>query len=224
MGALVVGELSAGRKLEQRAVPVFEEGRVRVGNLPRRFRPEVAATRLDLSRVLVLVQAPARDVELVRSLGFWCRRRRSPSANASCSETDCASNVRFGAGPSQRSEPTFDKYSRVLGRLVIRRSQRSARMSRRAPSDHRDICQWVGAACSRGHAPCRPCRCRPRAGTRWRPAPSAGSGSSSRPARPSCSDRPLRPSGGLRRRWRRRRLLDKDVSACNPQIVASACQ
>src|SRR5713226_8679730 len=66
--AFVVREAAARAELEERAVGVLEEAVLQIRRFLRRLVAEVAAGRSDLERVLLLAQAPARDVELVRTL------------------------------------------------------------------------------------------------------------------------------------------------------------
>src|SRR6185436_18482371 len=66
--AFVVGILTARGELENRPVRVLERRGVDVGRLLRRGRAEVAATRDNAHGMLILAEAPARDVELVRPL------------------------------------------------------------------------------------------------------------------------------------------------------------
>src|SRR5206468_13027555 len=69
LGSLVVGVAAPGAELEDLAVGVLEDRAVDVGRLLRRLvLVEVAAPGADPHRVLVLLQTPAGDVELVRPL------------------------------------------------------------------------------------------------------------------------------------------------------------
>src|SRR5204863_4160396 len=61
--AFVVGEATARAELEDEAVGVLEEARLQIRRFLRRFVAEIAAARSNLERMLLLLQAPARDVE-----------------------------------------------------------------------------------------------------------------------------------------------------------------
>ena len=66
--AFIVGEAAARPELENLAVGVLEEARLFVGRFLRGFLAEIAADRSNLDGMLLLLESPARDVELVRTL------------------------------------------------------------------------------------------------------------------------------------------------------------
>src|SRR5262245_16215138 len=64
----VVGEAAARAEFERTAVGVLEEAGLIVGCFLRRLLAGIPADRSNLDRVLLLLQPPTRDVELMRSL------------------------------------------------------------------------------------------------------------------------------------------------------------
>ena len=143
--ALVVGVDAARGELEDRAVGVLEQRRVDVRRLLRRLRSEVAARGADLHRVLVLLQAPARDVELVRALVAGVAVAVVPVPVPVVVEAIAVERrAPARARATGRSSPSTGRRCRRSARPPSPR--RSACTARRAPSGRRGTCRWRDAA------------------------------------------------------------------------------